>query len=78
VWERGRRFKSFFGDEATLPLDISLRGLGVLNSSEADVIGLHSRVSLNVSVLHFGSLKFDNIKGPYYYVLAKEALIFRF
>jgi hypothetical protein len=35
-------------------------------------------VSLNSSALHSGSLKFDNIKGPYYSVRAKEDVIFRF
>jgi hypothetical protein len=66
------------GAEATLPQDISLQKFGVLNLSEADLIGLQSYVSLNSSVLHFGSLKFDNGKGPYYSVLAKEVVIFRF
>jgi hypothetical protein len=27
----GRRFRSFLGDEATLPQDTSLQGLGLLN-----------------------------------------------
>jgi hypothetical protein len=48
------------------------------NKSEADVIGPRSYVCLNSSTLHFVSLKFDNIKGPYYSVLAKEVAVFRF
>jgi hypothetical protein len=52
--------------------------LGVLNWSEADVIGLHFYVSLNSPVFHFGSLKFDNNKGSCYSVLEKEATKFRF
>jgi hypothetical protein len=31
-----------------------------------------------ISVLHFESLEPDNIKLPYYYVLAKEVVIFPF
>jgi hypothetical protein len=41
-------------------------------------LGCTPHVSLNSSALHFGSLKFDNTKGPYYSLLAKEAVIFRF
>jgi hypothetical protein len=52
-------------DEAMLPQETSLVKLDVLNSSEADVIGLRSYVSPNLSAFHFGSLKFDNNKGPY-------------
>jgi hypothetical protein len=78
VWERGHPLKSFLGDEAMLPQDTSLQGLGALNESEADVIGLHSNISLNSSILHFLSLKSDNIKEPYYSILAKEVVIFCF
>jgi hypothetical protein len=49
-----------------------------LNRSEADVNGLHYYISLNSSVLHFGSLKFDNSKGPHYSVLGNEVVIFCF
>jgi hypothetical protein len=35
-------------------------------------------VSLNSSVLHSGTLKFDNIEGPYYPLLANEVAKFHF
>jgi hypothetical protein len=35
-------------------------------------------VSLNLSAPHFGTLSFDNIKGPYYALLEKEVVNFHF
>jgi hypothetical protein len=63
--------KSFLGDEATLPRLVPW-GLGVLNYSEADVIGLHSYVSLNSTALHSGSLNF-NIKRAILLRVCKES-----